>query len=84
MARGPNLSRAERAIHYACCSLGGMELAEVNEILAEVGFRPVESYRELMGAYRRYLLGDLKRLAPAIRHPPTRALIARVLRGDKS
>ena len=71
MGRGPALSRAERAIHYAC-TLGGLSLAETNEILADAGFRPLKNYRELTSQkYRKYFLDDPRRIGEAIKSPPT-------------
>lgn len=74
MPRGPNLSRAERAIHFACC-LGGMPLEEINEILAEHGMRELRNYDELKpgSLYCSYFVQDIARLGEAIRHPPIRA-----------
>lgn len=74
MPRGPNLSRAERAIHFAC-TLAGMPLDEINEILAEKNMRPLLNYDELKpgSLYYRYFVQDLSRIGEAIRHPPTRA-----------
>jgi len=72
MTRGPNLSRAERAIHFACC-LGGMPLEEINEILAEHGMRELRNYDELKpgSLYYRYFVQDIARLGEAIFTSPT-------------
>jgi hypothetical protein len=83
MGRGRELSRAERAIHYAC-TLGGLSLAETNAILAEANFREIRNYDELTKRrYRRYFLEDTSRIGEAIRSPPTGSQISAALSDEE-
>lgn len=77
---GKRRTEAERAIIYAAV-MGGLSNERTDQILAEVGFRPLSpaSYKWILRSYVPLFLGRIERLGAAIEHPPTDAHIRETL-----
>lgn len=69
---GERRQPAHRAIIYGGI-LGGMSNERINELLAQVGARPLvrSSYESIRDHYKPFFEEDMTRLGDAIEHPPT-------------